>query len=270
METKTAYLAERAKGTPAAQAIRAARYAVKMAGLDCPRWAGDSVRIDLPRGEHIVCELQHDDDADICERLQCSADICSSARDAASEGAREGWISRDGRVLFDANGNSYGYAWAWWSDNYGFRQFWEDGRRQHGRHASWLRARRMVADGFDYYRQAQDAGYVGYSVTLFDAAGGEVDNESCWGFEAVGDYAGQEARSTADSMARQRARHWEAETAAARQRAADIRGQARALVADIRRLSGAGPAACAALRQALQGLRADHRQALAVIAGGAA
>lgn len=270
MDVKTAYLAERAKGTPAAQAIRAARYAVKMAGLEYPRRAGDSVCIDLPRGEHIVCELQHDEDADICERLQCSVDVCSSARDAASEGAREGWISRDGRVLFDANGNNCRHSWAWWADDYGFEQLWKDGRRQHGRHAAWLRARRMVADGFSYYRQAQDAGYVGYSVTLFDAAGGEVDTESCWGFEAVGDYAGQEARGVADYMAAARARHWEAETAAARQRAADIRRQARALVADIRRLSGVGPAACAALRQALQALRADHRRAMAVIAGGAA
>lgn len=266
MNVKTAYLAERAEGTPAAQAIRAARYAAKMAGIEYPRYAGDSVRIDLPRGERIVCELQHDDDADINERMRCSIDFCSSARDAASEGAAVGWVARDGRVLADADRHD----WMWWADDYGFEQFWEDGRRQHGRHAAWLRARRMVADSFDYYRQAQDAGFIGFVVTLYDAAGEEVDAESCWGFEAVGDYAGQEARDVADHMAAARARHWEAETAAARQRAADIRHQARALVADIRRLSGVGPAACAALRQALQGLRADHRQAMAVIAGGAA
>lgn len=270
MDIKTAYLTKRAKGAPAAQAIRAARYAVKMAGLEYPSYAGDRVRIGLPRGEHIVCELQHDDDVDICERLQCSADVCGSARDAASEGASEGWIARDGRVLFDANGDGRGYAWAWWTDEYGFEQFWEDGSRQNSKHGAWLRARRMVADSFDYYREVQDAGYVGYVVTLFDATGEEVDSESVWGFEAVGDYAGQEARSVADQMAAARAQYWEAETAAARQRAADIRRQARALVADIRRLSGVGLAACAALRQALQVLRADHRQAMAVIAGGAA
>lgn len=266
METKTAYLAERADGTPAAQAIRAARYAVKMAGLEYPRYAGDSVRIELPRGEYIVCELYRDDDADIDERLQCSADVCSSARDAASEGASAGWVARDGRVLFDANGNS----WAWWTDDYGFDQRWEDGRRQHGRHAAWLRARRMVADSFAYYQKVQDAGYVGFVVTLHDAANNELDEESCWGFEGVGDYAGQEARNVADHMAAARAKHWEAETSKARQRAADIRRQARALVADIRHLSGVGPAACAALRQSLQGLRSEHRQAMAVIAGDAA
>lgn len=269
MDTKTAYFAERAKGTPAAQAIRAARYATKMAALEYPRYAGDTVTLELPRGERITIALEHDD-ADIHERLQCSADVCSSARETASEGASEGWIARDGRVLFDANRDGHGYAWAWWADNYGFGQFWRDGRRQHGRHDAWRRARRMVADSFDYYREVQEAGYVGYVVTLFDAAGEELDAESCWGFESVGDYAGQGARDVADTMAAARAKHWEAETAKARQRAADIRRQARALVADVRRLSGVGPAACAALRQSLQGLRSEHRQAMAVIAGGAA
>lgn len=270
METKAAYLAERARGTPAAQAILAARYAVKMVGLEYPRYVGDSVRIDLPRGEHITVTLEHDDAADIGERLQCGIDHCASARDAASEGASVGWVSRDGRVLFDANRDGRGYTWAWWVDDYGFDQFWEDGRRQHGRHAAWLRARRMVARGFDYYRQVQDAGFVGFVVTLYDAAGEEVEQESSWGFEAAGDDAGQEARDIADYMATARAEQWEAETAAARQRAADIRRQARALVADIRRLSGVGPAACAALRHALQVLRSEHRQAMDEIAGGAA
>lgn len=267
---KTEYLKNRAAGMAARDAIRAARYAAKMATLEYPRYAGDSVTLELPRGEHIVITLEHDHDSDIGERLQCSVDVCNSAAEGASEGASEGWIARDGRVLFDANRDGYGYAWAWWEDGYGFRQFWEDGRRQHGRHDAWLRARRMIARSFEYYCEVQEAGYVGCVVSLFDAAGEEVDSESLWGVEGTGDYAGQEARGIAGAMAKQRARHWEAETAKARQRAADIRRQARALVADIRRLSGVGPAACQALRQSLQGLRSDHRQAMAVIAGGAA
>lgn len=267
MDIKTAYLAERAKGTPAGQALCIARYAAKMAGVEYPRWAGDVVRIDLPRGEYIVCRLEGDYGTDAGEQLQCSVDVCRSAGDARRAGAPEGWVARDGRVLVDVDDRC---SWAWLETDYSQQQRRQDASASGmARHAAWLAARQGAADTGEYWCKARRDGFVGYVVALFDAAGEEVDRGGVWGFDCE-TTAGQEARGEADHMAEARAAHWEAETAKARQRAADIRRQARALVTDIRRLSGVGPAACAALRHALQGLRADHRQAVAVIAGGAA
>lgn len=265
MDTKTAYFAERANGTPAAQAIRAARYNVKMAALEWPRYAGDTVTLELPRGERIVIALEHDSEP--MEGDFYSVDRCRTARDAHRAGAPEGWMDRAGRVLVDVDDRC---SWAWLETDYPLQERRQGASRAGmARHAAWLAARAGIAASGDHWRKVQRDGLVGFVVTLSDAAGEEGEQESCWGFDCE-TAAGQEARDVADSMAQQRAQHWEVETAAARQRAADIRRQARALVADIRRLSGVGPAACAALRQSLQCLRSEHRQAVAVIAGGAA
>jgi hypothetical protein len=271
-ELHTVYVEERAANPhrSATDALRAARYRLKMRGVEIPKYAGDSVRIELPRGEYIVCALEHDDDADISERLQCEIDHDRDARDAADNGAADGWISRDGRVLFDANGPRSGYAWAWWISDCPLRERLAYARRSMARHDAWLCARREVADAFDYFREVQEAGYVGYVVTLYDADGEEVEAESVWGYEAEGDYAGQEARHEADAMADARAKYWEAETEKARERARSIRATVRDLIGDLRKARGADlPHACAALRGHLANMRTAHRAAVAVIAGGA-
>lgn len=262
---KTAYLKNRAEGMTARDAIRAARYSAKMAALEYPRYAGDSVTLELPRGERIVIALEHDSEPR--EDDFYSVDHCRTARDARHAGAPEGWMDRAGRVLVDVGDRC---SWAWLDTDCSLQE-WRQAASRAGmaRHAAWLAARANLARAADHWRKVQRDGLVGFAVTLYGAAGEELDAESFWGFDCE-TVAGHEARAEADTMAKQRARHWEAETAAARQRAADIRRQARALVADIRRLSGVGPAACQALRQSLQGMRAEHRQAMAVIAGGAA
>lgn len=266
---RAAYARERAKhpDLPALQALRAARYAVRMAGVELPGYAGDSVRIDLPRGEYIVLKLEDDSDADIFERLQCESE---PAGDVDGE-APLGWMDRNGRVLYDADPRGWRVAYAWWTDGYGFRQFWEDGRRGNSRHAAWLRARRLARESFNYFREVCEDGYVGYVATLYDAADEEVDEDSCWGFEATGDYCAQEGYGAAQYMIAERAAHWEREVAVAREKAVSIRATARAVIRDMRKARGANlPHACAALRGHLANMRRAHSEAMAIIAGGEA
>lgn len=268
-DIRTAYTRERAQhpDLPALHSLRAARYAVRMAGVNLPGYAGDNVRIDLPRGEYIVLRLEDDPDADIFDRLQCESERASEAPADASLG----WMDRDGRILCDADPHGYHVAYAWWTDGYGFAQFWDDGRRTHSRHAAWLRARRLVRQSFDYFRDVCEAGYIGYVVTLYDADGEEVSEESCWGFEAEGDYCAQEGYAVAESMTTDRAAHWEREVAAARDRALMLRTLAHNAIGDMRKARGADlPHACEALRGYLANLRRQHSEAVAVIAEGAA
>ena len=137
------------------------------------------------------------------------------------------------------------------------------------RHDAWLSARESIRREFEYFDEVRDAGYVGYIVTLYDANGDEIDSESCWGFEAVGDYAGCEARSTADYMVDERAKHWERETAKAREAMRAAGRSFTALAREYRKARSIGPAVCDAIRARLESLRAQHRAALAVIVGGA-
>lgn len=267
-DIRTAYARERAQhpDRPAAQSLRAARYAVRMKGVSLPRGAGDSVRIDLPRGEYVTLALESDNDADMSERLQFDTE--DARYDDATGYAPSGWVSRDGRVLFNGFGSRVD--WQWWTDNYGFAQFRQDGRRNHSRHDAYLRARRLVSEAFDYAATVYDAGYVGYVVTLHDADGREIEDESCWGFEADGDYCAGEGYAVAEGMKAARAAHWEKETAAARDRALALRTLAHNTIGDMRKARGADlPHACDALRGYLANLRRQHSEAMRVIAGGA-
>ena len=254
----------------AIDALRTARHAVSMYGVNVPRYVGDDVRIDLPRGEHIVCRLEYDSDADIRERLGCDWD---RAGDVDAE-ASIGWVDREGRVLFDADPRGYRVAWAWWiADTEGWTLADRIAqRRKQGmaRHDAWLSARESIRREFDYFQEVWDAGYVGYIVTLYGADGEEVECESCWGFEAVDDYAGREARDAADSMADERAKYWERETVKAREA---MRAAGRAftdLAHEYRKARSIGPAVCDAIRARMESLRAQHRAALEVIVEGKA
>lgn len=271
MSITTEYRKARAErgGTRAIDALRIARHAVSMYGVNVPRYVGDDVRIDLPRGEHIVCKLEYDSDADIRDRLGCDWDD-----DGIPEERTEGWMDREGRVLFDADRNGWRTDWKMWladtadwtlADRIAQRR-----RNGMSRHAAWLDARASIAREFEYFRQVCEAGYVGYVVTLYDADDEEIECESCWGFEAVDDYAGCEARSIADHMADERAKHWERETVKAREA---MRAAGRAftdLAHEYRKARSIGPAVCDAIRARMESLRAQHRAALAVIVGGAA
>ena len=260
----------RTAGNRASQALRMARYKARMVGEDFPRYYGDKITMELPRGESIVMVLEPDHDADIDERLNVSREDVALYSDV-TEHAHDGWISRDGRVLFDAAGNrSYRHTWQWWTDGYGFAQFWEDGKREHSRHNAWLRAREMVAESFKYYREAREDGYVGYVVTLHDADGDEVDSESCWGFEATGDYAGQEAFHVAESMAEARAKYWKARTAEAKRDAIALRKRFSDDALEYRFLRASPdaarlPSTCGIVRDRLAQLRERHRDALRVV-----
>ena len=254
----------------AIDAIRIARHALRLRGIDFPRYAGDAVRIELPRGEYIICRLKYDSDADIRERLGCD---WYSADDVDAE-ASIGWMDREGHVLFDADPRGYRVDWAWWdADTAGWTLADRIAQRRKAgmaRHDAWLSARESIRREFDYFQEVWDAGYVGYIVTLYDANGNEINNESCWGFEAVGDYAVDEARGTADYMAEERAKYWERETVKAREA---MRAAGRAfsdLAREYRKARSIGPAVCDAIRARMESLRAQHRAALAVIAGGAA
>lgn len=257
MNLQTEYRKARAAHpeTSADQCLKMARGKIKRAGWELPQYAGDSVRIELPRGEWITLALEDDHDADIRERLQCDWEDAGDAGDAS-----EGWIARDGRVLWR---NDRG--WYWWEDGYGFAQFWEDGARM-GRHAAYLRARRLVAKSFDYFRTVCEAGYVGYVVTLHDADGKEIDNNSVWGFEATGDYAAEEGYYAALSMAEDRAKHWADAATQARKDMRGIRATLHSLAVELRKARGSvGPAMCDAIEHRIDALRADWRSALRVV-----
>lgn len=198
----------------AADALRSARYNLENRNAVFPCWPGDTTTLDLPRGERIEMELQPDTDADIFERLGCDAD--DRAPDDVAENASEGWQDRDGRIVWDRNGRRWGRDLHMWESGYSLAQRIADRRKYMSRHAAWLDARRSIARDFDYFLRVLNEGYVGYVATLYDSDGEEVDSDSCWGFEADGDYAGMECLDTARHMAEQRAKHWAQEVEKAR------------------------------------------------------
>lgn len=240
---------------PASQCLKVAHSTIKERARTIPRYAGDSVRIDMPRGEYVTVRLVEDWDADASERLQFETE--SASYDNATGHAPSGWVARDGSVLF--NGFGHRVEWQWWTDNYGFMQFWEDGKRENSRHNAWLRARRLVSESFDFACRAIDAGYVGYVVTLHDADGDEIDNDSCWGFEAIGDYCAHEAMCVTERMMEKRAKHWARAVVTMRENARALRTEASALIAELRNLTGIdAPHSCQVLRERIAALRANH------------
>lgn len=255
------YRKTRADGATAQRAIQSARYNVRMANAEFPRWVGDDVTMVLPRGEHIVMRLEHDSDADIADGFGAIIDR-RPARHARGYGAPDWWQDRDG--LFHCYDSYDRFTVDLDSDS-------RDWHRAHGmaRHDAWLRARQDRERAARAYRDAMGDGYVGYIVTLYDAAGEEVNEESVWGFEASDDYAGQEAYSSAVHMAEERAEYWEREVTAARDRMHAAGVAFTDLAHEYRKARSIGPAVCDAIRARLESLRAEHRAALAVIAGDA-
>lgn len=258
----------RAAGNRASQALRMARYNVRMVGKDFSRYYGDKITMELPRGESITMVLEPDHNADIDERLNVSREDVERYSDVM-EHAHDGWIDRDGRVLLDM-GRNWHRRWQWWMGGYGFAQFWEDGKREHSRHDAWLRAREMVAESFKYYREVREDGYVSYVVALHDADGDEVDSDSCGGFEATADYAGQEAFRAAESMAEARAKYWKARAAEAKHDAIALRKRFSDDASEYRFLRASPdaarfPSTCEIVRDRLVQLRARHRDALRVV-----
>lgn len=251
---------------PALDCLRAARYNIRMAAAEFPRWIGDDVTMPLPRGERIVMRLECDSDADIADRFGAIIIDRRPDRHAREYGAPDWWQDRDGtfHVMGDWNLDHYTVD----LDSHSISRDWY---RAHGmaRHDAWLRARQDRERAARAYRDAMGEGYVGYIVTLYDAAGDEVEEESCWGFEAGDDYAGQEAYSSAVHMAEERAEYWEREVTAARDRMHAAGVAFTDLAHEYRKARSIGPAVCDAIRARLESLRAEHRAALAVIAGDA-
>lgn len=256
------YRKARAGGATAQCALASARYNVRMAEAEFPRWVGEDVTMMLPRGERIVMRLEHDSDADTADRFGVTIDH-RPARHAREYGAPDWWQDRDG--LFHCFELYDRFTVDLDSDN-------RDWHRKHGmaRHDAWLRARQDREIAARALRDAMADGYVGYVVTLYDANGGEVGEESCWGFEASDDSAGQEAYSEAVHMAKERAEYWQREVAAARDRMHAAGVAYTDLAHEYRKARSIGPAMCDAIRARLESLRAEHRAALAVIVGGAA
>lgn len=263
-----AYFAKRAENPElsACQAVKFARAEMRQASHNLPRWVGDSVSIDLPRGEYITLAIESDYDADASERLQFETE--SARYDDLTEYAPSGWIARDGRVLH--NGFDHRVEWQWWEDNYSFAQFWKDGKRNNSRHNAWLRARRLVGESFDYARRAIDAGYVGYVVTLHDANGEELGHESCWGFENIGDYCAQEGHDAAAYMAKKRAEHWQREADKARETMRAVRQQFIQAASEYRAMrlhqdAALFPLSCDAIRANMNKLLRQFADALRVV-----
>lgn len=260
----SAYRKERANGATAINAIRAARYATLMGALDYPRYPGDDVVIDLPRGESIVMRLEYDPESEAAERLGATVEPVDAGE---LHNAPDYWQGRNGVVY--VKGDRRGEYYSLERDGCTLAQDVAYLRRTMGRHAAYLAARENVDAFATVYRAAVSDGYVGYVVELRDADGEVIDEDSVWGFEASDDCAGQEARAVADSMAAQRASHWETATVEAKREAANLRLAYHAMALEIRALERIGPNVCVALRQALATLRQSHRSAVAVIAGGA-
>lgn len=274
-ELLKAYRAERASNrggylgqVRAADALRSARYNLAIRGADFPRYCNDTATLELPRGERIEMGLQPDNDADIFERMDCEAE--GRAPDDVADNACEGWQDRDGCIVWDRNGSRWGRDWRLWESGYSLAQRIADRRKYMSRHAAWLDARRSIARDFNYFLRVLDAGYVGYVATLYDAGGDEVGSDSCWGFEADGDYAGLECLDAARCMAEQRAEYWAQEVEKARANMRLIRGAFAALAREYRAARNVGPAVCDAIRARLESMRADYRANLRVLAGGAA
>lgn len=271
-ELLNAYRTARADGggcygdtQPAKQAFRVAKASIADAKREHPRYVGDRVVMDLPRGERIVMTLEYDPDADVCERL--GLEIAASGNDDIRGNAPDYWQGRDGIVY--VRGDRCGDLFALTSD-YSLAQRIADRRRHMSRHAAYLGARASVAREANLYRETLDAGYCGYVVQLQDYMGEVIDEDSCWGFEAVGDYAGLEAVSVAESIAKERADYWTARVAAAKGEAKRLGAAYRALKSEIRSLEKIGPNVCDALRGSLSYLRRRHKSQIAIIAGGAA
>lgn len=265
MNLITEYRKARADGATAQRALESARYNVRMAGVEFPRYVGDDVTMALPRGERIVMKLEYDSDADIADRF--GATINSQPdRHAREHGAPDWWQDRDG--LFHCFERYDRFTIELDHDN---REWY----RAHGmaRHDAWLRARQDRERAARAFRDAMEdgyVGYVGYVVTLYDTDDNEVDTESCWGYEASDDWAGQEAYGVAESMAEERAAYWEREVTAARGRMHAAGVAFTDLAHEYRKARSIGPAVCDAIRARLGALRAEHRAALAVIVGDAA
>ena len=270
MDIVTEYRKARAQGSAPPHAIRHARYAVRMAGMEFPRWPGDDVTLDLPRGESIAMRLEHDDHGrDIVDEFGAAIDW-SPGRWPRDYGAPDWWQDRDGVVY--ALGDGYRDRMAIDFDGGGTladSRAYFSGRGM-ARHDAWLAARRQRDGLADAFRNAGQDGYVGYTVTLLDANGAELQDESCWGFSGSDDYAGREAADTALSMAEQRADYWTAETARARDAMRAARVAFSALAREYRHAQAVGPAMCDAIRARLDLLRGEHRAALATVAGGGA
>lgn len=261
MNLITEYRKARADGATAQRALISARYNIRMAEAEFPRWVGDDVTMMLPRSERIVMRLEHDSDADIADRFGATIDH-RPARHAREYGAPDWWQDRDG--LFHCFESYDRFTVDLDSDS-------RDWYRERGmaRHDAWLRARQDRERAAQVFRDAMADGYVGYVVTLYGADGGEVGEESCWGFEASDDSAGQEAYSEAVHMAEERAEYWRREVAAARDRMHAAGVAFTDLAHEYRKARGIGPAMCDAIRSRLEALRTEHRAALAVIVGGA-
>lgn len=261
----SAYRKERANGATAIDALRIARHESRMAALEYPRYSGDEVVIGLPRGESIMMRLEYDPESEAAERLGATVEPVDAGE---LHNAPDYWQDRNGVVYI--NGDWRGEYYSLERDDWTLAQDVAHLRRTMGRHAAYLAARERMDAFATCYRDARRDGYVGYVVELHDADGEVIDEDSVWGFEASDDCAGQEARAVADSMAAQRAHHWETATVEAKQEAAKLRRAYHAMALEIRALERIGPNVCVALRQALTTLRQSHRSAVAVIAGGAA
>lgn len=264
MHMITAYRKARAGGATAQRALESARYNVRMAGVEFPRYVGEDVEMPLPRGERITMRLECDDYGDIAEMIGAAIDW-RPERHAREYGAPDWWQDRDG--VFHVVGDRY-------ADRHTV-ELGHDTRswnRAHGmaRHDAWLKAREDRERAARAFRDASEDGYVGYIVTLYDADGAELEEESVWGFEASDDYAGQEAYSVAERMAKNRAWYWGQAVAAARERMHAAGVAFTGLAHEYRKARSIGPAVCDAIRARLADLRATHRAALAVIVGGAA
>lgn len=255
--------------TSAADALRTLRYAERMkaCGVDAPRYVGDDVTVDLPRGESILIRLEHDTDADVEDRLQVS--LSYIGRDAwryddIFSNAPDWWQDRDGTFYFTGDRRGERYTM---TENNPINA--EDYRGRMGRHDAYLCARAVREASAKNVRAAMEDGYVGYVVTLRDADGNELDHDSCWGFEATGDYAGNEARHVALHMMAERAKYWQQRVGEAQRDATVARMAFAGLAREYRQLRDAvGVHVCTAIRDRLESLRAEHHAAVRIIVGG--
>lgn len=252
----------------AIDALRKARAEAKNRDREFPRYPGDVETLELPRGERVEMRLEWDNDADIFEQLECSAD--ESVPDDVEENASVGWQDRHGRVIWDADSRGRHRDWRFWESGYTLAQRISDRRKYMSRHAAWLHARHSISREFDYFLRILDDGYVGYCVTLYGADGEELEWDTCFGFEHGGDYAGLECLDAAEHLADKRADYWANECERARAENRKLRAAFSALAREYRTAGNVGPAVCDAIRAKMESLRNQYRANVRLIAGDAA
>lgn len=259
-------------------ALRAARYSLELEAkratlrLKLPRYSEDSATTKLPGGWSLTIEVKPDHDSTPypVEDMSIEWHRRYSGPEPLIHGAPDGWMDRDGEAIYGSTYSGKPYkATPGACSGYGFAQYLEDYRaRGMARQPAREEARRAAQRDADKFAKIMNDRYggegcCGYIVTLRDADGGELAEDSCWGFDDF-DCCVEEAESVARGMIADAVAELEQKAPQTQQAARCLKARASELAREMKAGKGlSAPVACATLRDALRALRAQHSAALA-------